>query len=394
MAAVVLTFGACKLPSTTTTTTLAPDPTFTLPTSINCSQPDSTAALNSFLNGLPANATAVFPHGGCIHIRGTLWLHDKSALTIQGNGTTIFQTVPTAYLTNAPIIYLTQDSNVTIENLVAIGSYNGTNGGEYYEGGAGYELQSDTNVTLKGDTIDEVQGDCVELYPPNGGNNINADILVTNSTFKWCGYHGLTLQSVDGATFSHDLFSNMAVDAMDFEYDASSILPDGEPDYAVEDDVTISHDTWDDFGGYWFASIQDGVAEHNVLLAGNTIDATATPISVSGTDPADTTAPYEFTNLSILNNTWNGSDPIASSPYGIGLNYVEGFTMSGNNFPFADPDGPSLYVIQTNGVGPLVITNNSFHGAVGVLSSESNYTGLAKCGNAYGTDGGSNDGGC
>jgi hypothetical protein len=421
IAGVVLTFAACQLPSTTTTTTLVADPTFTLPASINCSHPDSTAALNSFLNGLPANATAAFPHDGCIHIHGTLWLHNKSDLTIQGNGTTISQTVPVSYDTTTPIIYLTQDSNVTIEDLVAIGSYDGTNGGEYYESAAGYKLQADTNITLNGDTVDGVQGDCVDLYPPDSGNtpnddSLNTGIVVTNSTFTWCGYHGLTIESADGATFSHDVFSNIALDAMDFEYDDYSTgFVDGNPVFAAEDDIEITDDTWINFGSYWFASLQGqlpGVQERNVTLSGNTIDdSSAAMMTVTGTNPALTSAPYTFTGLTVTDNTWRSGGPIMQStvgtivqPYsssGALITYTNDVTFSGNNFSYFDgsptyfDNTPWLAVLLASGVNGLTIEDNNFSGALGILHpSSSGNTKVVDCANRYGVKGSSSQASC
>jgi hypothetical protein len=189
----------------------------------------------------------------------------------------------------------------------------------------------------------------------------------------------------------------MGTDAMDFEHETYSTgLTNCEPDYAAQDNITISHDTRTTFGGDWFASLQGqtpGVAEHNVVLAENRIYSSTNAIEVVGTDP--TTAPYDFTNLTIENNTWSGSNPIDSSPSGMNITCVEGFTFSGNRFPFSYSGSPSIDVMQLNAVTLTTIVGNTFSEAAGMLySASSGVRSLKECGNHYGASEATVDSSC
>ena len=45
---------------------------------------------------------------------------------------------------------------------------------------------------------------------------LSKNVSVTNSTFKNIGYHGLSVESVDGLTVNHTTWDNLGTDAMDF----------------------------------------------------------------------------------------------------------------------------------------------------------------------------------
>jgi hypothetical protein len=369
---------------------------YTVPASITCSG-DQSAALSSFLDGLPANSTVDFPKNGCYTVLTSLTIDHTTHLTIEGDGTTIYQTAGPESAPVDPVMNLYENTNLTIEGLTVRGDYNGTNGGEYFEGDLGWLLEADAGVTLTNDNTEYIQGDCINLNAPDdsfiapGDASLNTSVRVTRSTFDECGYHGLTIEGANGVLFRGDIFSHVDLDAMDFEYDDySSGMSDGQPDYAAEDNIEVADTTWNDFCGDWFASLQGqtpGVAEHNVTLAGNTInpncDTDQRAVEVDGTNPNATTAPYDFTDLTIENNTWEGSDPVSSDPLGMDITYVEGLTLKGNNFPY---DGGN-YVMQLNTVSPVTIVGNSFPGAEGVVYPATNgVTSLTECDNHYGAD--------
>jgi hypothetical protein len=383
----------------------SPTVPYTVPTSITC-EGDQSAALSGFLNGLPANSTVDFPRNGCFTVWTSLDIDHTTNLTIDGDGTTIHQNVAGPESSPVdPVMNVYENTNLHISDLIVEGSYTGSNGGEYYEGDLGWLLEANQGVTLTSDTTYHIQGDCINVNAPDdpfvtsGDGSLNTNVSVLNSTFDSCGYHGLTVEAADGLLVRGDTFENLALDAMDFEYDTySSGMTNGQPSYAAEDDVEITDDTWNDFCGDWFASLQGqtpGVAEHNVALIGNKInpncDENQRAVEVDGTNPSATSAPYDFTNLTIENNTWSASDPVSSDPLGMDITYVEGLTIKGNNFPYDS----GLYVMQLNAVTAATITGNSFPGAVGLLyPATSGVTSLAECDNLYGAGAASTDRGC
>jgi hypothetical protein len=407
------------LPSTPASASTTPVP-FPATIPADCSQPDSTDALESWLNALPADSSVVLPSNGCFHIQGSLWIHNTSGLTVDANGASFVQVAgPVAVV--KPIVFLTQDSQFTLENLTIQGGYNGSNGGVDYEGDYGLLLEADHDVTLNQVTVNNIQGDFINLQAPDSGvtgddQSLNTNIQVTNSEFHWCGYHGLTIESADGATFAHDSFSDIGVDAMDFEYDTYSTgFIGSQPEYAAEDNIQIVDDTWTSFGFYWFASLQGqlpGVQEQNVTLSGNTI-INSTPASlfaVLGPDQAKTAPQYQFTGLVITDNRWtNGTatndtagsitTPYASS--GANITHANDVTISNNMFPLNDgtptyfPNTPFLAAMQADSVSGLRVENNNFTGALGVLHPYSaDNANVTECGNRYQVDGSSVDHPC
>ena len=279
----------------------------------DCSVADSTAILNSWLNGLPSGSSVQFPANGCFHLQGSLWLHNTTDLTINGNDSTILQTVPGPESVVQPMVYLTQDTQLVMKDLTIDGAYDGSNGGVDFEGDYGLLLKADHGVTLNDISVNNIQGDFMDLNAPDSGvtgsdTSLNSDIFVTHSTFQHCGYHGLTIESADGVAFSHDTFSEIGTDAMDFEYDVYSTTFDaqGNPQQAAQDNIRIIDDTWNDFGGDWFASLQGqlpGVQEQNAILSGNTIDAPSPLVEIVGTNPYLTSSQYWNLGLTIADNT-------------------------------------------------------------------------------------------
>jgi hypothetical protein len=389
-------------PTTSTPSTLGAH--YSVPASINCSG-DQSGALSGFLNGLPANSIVDFPKSGCYTIATSLTIDHTNQLTINGNGTTIYQSAGPKSAPVDPVMNLYENTNLTIDGLTVHGDYNGTNGGEYFEGDLGWLLEADAGVTLTDDTTEYIQGDCINVNAPDnsfvspGDVSLNTKVSVTDSTFNSCGYHGLTIEGANGVIIRGDAFSHIGLDAMDFEFDTySSGMTDGQPYFAAEDNIEVTDTTWEDFCGDWFASLQGqtpGVAEHNILLDDNTINPDCSEdqraVEVEGTNPGATSAPYDFTNLAIENNTWNASDPVSSDPLGMDITYVEGLTLRGNNFPYESGD----YVMQLNEVNPVTIVGNTFPGAAGILYPATNgVVSLKDCDNRYGLGAALSDVGC
>lgn len=389
---------ACGSPSTVNvprsldTTT----PTVTIPSSITSSG-DQSAALSSYLNGLASGTIVNFPSGATYHVSSSLTIDHTKNLTINGDGSTIYQNVAGPESSSVdPVMNLYENSDLAISDLTVEGSYTGSNGGDFYEGDLGWLLEANHGVSLTGDTTYDIQGDCIEINAPddsfitstNEGYGLNNNVTILSSTFDNCGYHGLTVEAADDLVVKNNTFENLGLDAMDFEYDTySSGISNGVPDYAAEDNIKVTDNTFTSFCGDWFASLQGqtpGVAEHNILLAGNTINPECSEdqraIEILGTSPNSTTYPYEDTNFVIEGNTWSGSDPISSDPVGMAIEYVEGLTITGNIFPY-----DNQAVMQLNGITGGNVSNNEFTGAANILySASSYYTPLKECGNYYG----------
>ena len=367
-------------------------------------------ALGAWLDGLPDNSTVEFPTDGCYLIGGSLKIQSTSGLTIVGNGTTLSQVTPGPETTLRPIVLLTQDHSLTMRNLNIDGAYDGTNGGVNYEGDYGLLLEADSGVTLENLKVNDIQGDFIDLNAPDSGftgtsHALNTNVSVTNSTFKKAGYHGVTVEAADGVLFSHDTFSNIGVDAMDFEYDIySTAWKNGKPTFAAEDNVTITNDTWNSFGDDWFASIQPqvpGVDEENVVLTDNTVNSASPLIQVTGSGLNKGLTITGNTGLEPAHSTSGGSitHPYVGST--MAISHADDVDIENNVFPVYDgsanyyPNHPYLAVLAATDLNTLDLQNNNFAGALGILnSSSSGNTAVIECGNLYRVDGKRSDGGC
>ena len=132
-------------------------------------------------------------------IQGSLWLHNTTGLTINGNDSTFLQTVAGPESALRPIVYLTQDTRLVMKNLTIDGAYNGSNGVVNYEGDDGLLLEADHGITLNRINVNYVQGDFIDLNAANSGvtgtdGSLNTGIFVTHSMFHDAGYHGLTIE--------------------------------------------------------------------------------------------------------------------------------------------------------------------------------------------------------
>jgi hypothetical protein len=393
---------------------------FSVPPSIpsDCSVPDSGPTLGAWLNSLPANSTVSLPNNGCFNIAHSLDIHNTWGLTILGNGTALSQKVPGGQGTDIQgILYLRQNTNLAIEGLKVNGAYNGTNGGRSYEGNYGLFMEANHGIGIDNMAMSNIQGDFMVLDPPRNGDtgtdtSLNTNVTIQNSTFTNAGYHGLTVESVNGLTVNNNTFANMGVDAIDMEYDNySTVFVNGQPSQAAEDNIHITNNTWSNFQNDWFASLQGqlpGVQEQNVVLWGNVINANSPLIEITGTNPATTTVQYQNRGLIIAFNknvqpalgTTGAS--IADPPGGSAAMTVQGVVnaqISANTFPLFDglpnyfENTPYISVIQSFNNPNLVMRSNDFSGAYNITQAGSVAPTIG-CGNRYGVNGASTDGAC
>ena len=363
--------------------------------------------LSSEVNGLPPNSTVTLKSGACYLVNSTVLIQNTSGLTVNGNGATLKRTSLMPAGQKDPILDLRQNTNLTLNNVKVVGAYNGTNGGASEEGNYGISMQSNHGVTVSGMNMANVQGDFVFLSPPNdtGGTELNHNVAITGSTFIGAGYHGLTVESVNGLNVSSDIFANMGVDAIDFEVDVANTTFDaqGNAQAYAEDNVTIANNTWSDFQDDWFASLQGqspGVQSQNVSLTGNTVNAMSPLVEVTGTNPYLTPKRYWNTGLTISGN--HGLQPAISTHGGgapgteatMQIQAVVGLTITGNTFPLDQPHAPYLSVLQAFENQQMTITGNTFTGAYSVLQPGSAANTGSPCNNHFGPNASQYDGAC
>ena len=380
---------------------------------------DSTGVLQFWIDFQPANSTLTFPKGACWNVDGSLTIEKTTNLTINANGSTFLQ--PTAPATAGPIVQMWLNTNLTIKNLNIHGAL--TAGfGNSNEGDYGLEFEANNGVHLSGLSVNDIQGDFVYLSPPydvtNTSDALNKNIWITGSTFQNGGYHGLTIESVDGFVVDDDTFTNIYEDGMDLEYDdySTPFNADGSAYWAAQDYISILNSTWNNWNGSdWFVSDQGqtpGVQQQHVTLSGNTLNGNGPLFELSGTNPALTTPASTNNYLTITNNKmgtgaygepYRGSNSVTAQIYDVGH-----LTMTGNDFPlcpgtFGSPpttqclSAPYSDELDLDVITYGTIENNNFSGALGVVQPQTYDTYLYKvseCGNKYGVNGAQTDATC
>ncbi len=311
------------------------------------------------------------------------------------------------------------DTSVVIENLKVQGALGQVGSGS--EGDYGVEFEADSGVVLSSIHVTNIQGDFVYLSPPYDVNTtsdaLNKNVWIVNSTFTNGGYHGLSIESVDGFVFYNNTVTNVGVDAIDLEYDnySTPFNADGTPFWAAQDDILINNDTWNGWIDDWFVSDQGqtpGVQQQHVTLTGNTLNADSPLIEIVGTMTFDTTSQYYNIWLSVTNNTfapgayaepYRGSNTPAMSIYS-----VVALDMENNSFPmcpgtYGTPPTtqclaqPYSYEMDLYNGTLDVIKNNDFSGAVGIREPQTydqQNTYVGECGNTYGANGTQTDATC
>ena len=257
---------------------------------------------------------------------------------------------------------------MTVSGLNLTGGLLGdlSNGGAAYEGYGGLETVSTRNMTFNGDNLTNFQGDCLSVQFPSpsigvSGNMLNRNMLWQGGKIKGCGWVGLSVESVDGLRVTGTQFSTQKADAIDFEYDlySSSITVKGQARGAAQDNITIDHNNFFNWGADWFVSLQGqtkcqfkrpptkpcaeggGVQQRNVSLVDNNLNSSRPLIEVKGTNPAYTPEPYWNHGLTITGNVNKGTArPVHGGAitgshvgYAITIENVVDVNMSNNVFP-------------------------------------------------------------
>jgi hypothetical protein len=387
----------------TATTAVSPPPSIAR----NCST-DVTASLNAFFARLPSGSNVVLPAGACYLTQGIVAINGTTGVTVEGNGARLVRTDPQRTTGWLPHLVLRKDTDLSIRGLGIQGTYvpGALRAGAGLEGHYGLVLSQDDKVTLDGLTVRGVSGDFLNLFPApvtDPDQLLNRGIVVSGSTFDGAGYHGVTIEAADGATFENDSFSHVFLDTVDMEYDDyPTVFENGQPTRGGEDNITFYRDSWAYSGGYWFASLQgQEVQENNIRLIDNTLTHIGLSIWVRGNGQVPNKGLVVRGNRSdtalkggSIASDWNIGQGTAD------LVNVQDADLSGNTIPFFDglpkyyPNHPYKTAVMVWGNSSISVESNDFVGAKLVFENMS--TGRTDpgtagsttiCGNRYGVGG-------
>lgn len=360
-----------------------------------------------------------------------------------------------------PVIFLELSSNVAFTDLNLAGAWDGTSGtsgpcgcshGDNTEGKVGLMLQADNTVTAKNIAIVGVQGDGFSVQIPSEGaaagtGILNKAVTFSNNVETSCGWVCLSVESVNGLTYTNNVVASNSGNVIDFELDGASTAfgcQSCAATYAAQNNILIARNTFSAFGQFFFTSLQGGiepnaphvtcpangsgpplapnctyhyVQQHNVTITANTILCNPTGpnvcplMQVVGTN-ANLPAPYGQTRalnngLTITNNvlskgaggsTNGGSGCVANSGSAMVFKNILNLTVTGNVFPMSTTGfvcSPFAYVagLQASHLqGNSRIQNNTFLGGASAVNPSSSSLGGAECGgNVWGINGNQND---
>lgn len=360
---------------------------------------DATKALRLFFQALPAGTAVVFPPGACYIVQRPLVLQGLIGDTVDGQGATFER--PVAPIAPGPGLWwpeleLFRDSQLTVENLTISGP-GGHGVGLEDEGGI--VVESDTGLTFDHVDMDQITGDDFGAYPwhthePARSTNPSAPdipdtdgLTVENCTWSGSGYHGITIESLQHATFTDDVIEGAPTDAIDMEYDGGVDNPAAGFDFPQRD-ITFSHDRFVD-DGYAVLVVHNtgSVAVDDLSFTDNQLLGRTT----SRFDVAGVLRHHPVTDLTISGN-WAQAATAGPNPVDtVFLDDVQGATVSGNTFPWAwivrpahHADLLKLAVEVTRSSSDVVVEDNRFPGA---LSPTNDSPGIrSDCGNTYGVN--------
>jgi hypothetical protein len=251
---------------------------------------DVTGALQTFLQGSPAGATACLAANGQYKVNGRIYISGReNGLTIEGNGARLFATVRS----NQALLLFDRGSNLTVRNLTIQGlNPNGRTANAHeqaWEFGMGISMYGVINATISNVAILNVNGDGIYV---DGGSRWTDGVSIRNVVIDGTGRHGVA--------FTNGV-RNVVVSGSTVRYTGMYpfvIEPDGVG--AGADGITItgnaiSHYTIDSsWGPYLFAATGRG-DENNLEFSNNVVTGQKLRVAVQPNG-------YARTNIRVLNN--------------------------------------------------------------------------------------------
>jgi hypothetical protein len=289
---------------------------------------DVTAELQHFIDASPGGSVICLASGGQYKVNGTLHIADRSHLTIEGQGATIFQTSRST----TRILLIDGNSNDVNVRHVTIKGANPSPGtwSATYEHNHGVEIGGGVNIELGAVRIVNVGGDGLYIGAGRANGTIRwADTIdLHDSTIDGTGRSGVSI--ADGGSNVHidrNVFRHIAFYTLNIEPNGQ--VYNGQP--AGARNVRFAHNT---LGAQPYGTgIGDQPVGHVFVVTGS-----------SGGGPADA--------ITVSNNT------ISGKPFDVGV-YDNGglrrnIVVSGNSSD-TSAMGP---VMNFSGVATLTVTNN------------------------------------
>jgi Right handed beta helix region len=293
---------------------------YTVPATIDASGgSDVTNALNAFIASVPNGATITFKAGGHYRSEGILQVANRSNLTFNGNGATIYATTNTS--ANRRNWNVRASHGITFESMTVQGA--NPHPGTYdpnHEFEHGFWIDGSSGIEISHVTMTRNRGDCVYLGDGGGALPWSSDIWIHDSTCTGNGRMGIAIVAARHVTIERNTFSAIGYHVIDMEPNhespvegASYIMIRANTVHGPLKERFVSMDGW--------GPIDHVTITGNSVVGGSLIIA-ARPFAGSG---------YRISTLLITSNTGT------VSMHGSIMDFVanDNLTVTGNRQPLS-----------------------------------------------------------
>jgi hypothetical protein len=316
---------ATPAPTPRPTATPAPRPTATpspasvvyVPDSIDATGArDASAALTTFVAGVPNGSTIVFKRNGVYRMDHGLRIKGKSDLVLDGNGATLSSNPNTARTDLDSLIHLAQrNDDIVIHDFHFDGNspYPGVHG-KWTEKVHAILIGGD-NVEVYNVTAEAIPGDFVKLHESGTATVWSKNAHIHDATVKSVGRNCLTVIAGQDAVFERVNCGVVGYTVFDIEPNSSD---QGARNIIFRNNTATS---WSN--SFVSGHGASGSSVNGVVISGNTVtkDSLLTVIE----------APWGRKNITITNN----SSPVAARGPVMRLGYIDGLTVRGNSQPLS-----------------------------------------------------------
>jgi hypothetical protein len=300
---------------------------------------DVTAKLDSLLTSVPIGATVQLGAKACYLVSqdptNLLTVNGTSGVTIDGNGARLRQTTYVGGNALQPVLTLTANTNLTVNNLAIVGPSAG--GGSHNEGDYGVRVGGtqigNTGVTLNAVTIANVEGDALTVVPDLGTCcGLNQNVTLENSTVVNAGYHTIVPEGVENLTVDHNTFIGDP-DFMDMEVDTNYPPDGGYPGTGTAQwNITVSNNTFTSGSVLGVFSNQGTcIPQQNIAVTNNTVTATGRGVQIELSGSGNASCGRRDNGFTMTGNTSSapGNSPcggsVAAPPAGCSMIEVQDY---------------------------------------------------------------------
>lgn len=319
------------------------------PSSIDATgRSDVTARLNEFVRSVPDRSVIELPRKGRYRVEGTLLLRNRSGLTVDGNGTTIFATTTGGRARSHVRVEDGRDITVTDLVVKGVNPHAGTGPLAYdaaREHQHGFDIRSSQGIELIRVTVLNTYGDLVYLGPREDGS-WTSDVVIRNSTLVGSGRQGIALTAARNVTIEDNVVSGTGRSTFDLE--------PGGGRFGVED-VRIRRNSVGP-GRLLFVAAAGRGPVNDVLVEGNTVRGRPLSVHLAAGDGT-------------LRRNWrilgNRTDDVSGNPHRALMTFhrVRDVLVRGNYQRF-DPRR-LMHGARISDSCNVVVSGNDFPGSVG-----------------------------